>query len=322
MLRLLITLSLFAAAGAMATGDHFHPQPALAEQRGDQHHHDSDHGQDHDHEHEHPPGRATLAPAIAEQTGITLAMAGPGTVQRTLILYGKTATAADRLSHIYARFPGIIKNVRVNIGDSVKAGAVLAEVESNESLKLYALTAPIDGVITQRHANAGEATRDQRLFAIAGFDPLVAELQVFPGQWPDIRSGQPLLIRSGELSQQSRLLHLLPDEDSTPGIIARAAISNPENRWSPGLLITAEVVIETLEAQVCIDNRALQTYEGRPVVFVKEGDQYTARPVQTGRRDDIHTEVLSGLQAGETYVVGQSYLIKADLEKAGAEHHH
>jgi cobalt-zinc-cadmium efflux system membrane fusion protein len=317
MLRtLILLLSLLTATWAMAANDHEHS----GKHGEDAHHHDHE-VHDHDHQ-DHATEGVTIAPAIAEQNGITVAVAGPGTLKRALTLYGRTATAPDRLSHIYARFPGVIKKVHVTVGDTVKAGAVLAEVESNESLKPYSLIAPIDGVIIQRHANAGEATRDQRLFAIAGFDPLVAELQVFPGQRSDIRGGQPLLIRSGNLKQISRVLHLVPEEDSTAGVIARAQIANPENQWSPGLLITAEVEIESLEAQVRIDNRALQIHEGKPVVFVQEWDHYTPRQVQIGRRDHSHAEVLSGLEAGEHYVVEQSYLIKADLEKAGLEHHH
>ncbi|MDP2380154.1 MAG: heavy metal resistance protein CzcB, partial [Pseudohongiella sp.] len=38
--------------------------------------------------------------------------------------------------------------------------------------------------------------------------------------------------------------------------------------------------------------------------------------------DGEFVEVLSGLSAGESYVVDNSYLIKADIEKSGAEHAH
>jgi acetyl/propionyl-CoA carboxylase alpha subunit len=41
-----------------------------------------------------------------------------------------------------------------------------------------------------------------------------------------------------------------------------------------------------------------------------------------GRSDGRFTEVLAGLQAGDRYVVENSYLIKADIEKSGASHDH
>jgi cobalt-zinc-cadmium efflux system membrane fusion protein len=41
-----------------------------------------------------------------------------------------------------------------------------------------------------------------------------------------------------------------------------------------------------------------------------------------GRRDTRFVEVLEGLAPGTVYVTENSYLIKADIEKAGASHDH
>jgi cobalt-zinc-cadmium efflux system membrane fusion protein len=49
---------------------------------------------------------------------------------------------------------------------------------------------------------------------------------------------------------------------------------------------------------------------------------YTARSVRLGNRDADRAEVLEGVAAGDEVVVEQSYLIKADIEKAGAAHEH
>jgi hypothetical protein len=39
-------------------------------------------------------------------------------------------------------------------------------------------------------------------------------------------------------------------------------------------------------------------------VFVQEGDRLVRRPVKTGWKDKMYTEVLSGLKDGERVVVG------------------
>jgi cobalt-zinc-cadmium efflux system membrane fusion protein len=44
--------------------------------------------------------------------------------------------------------------------------------------------------------------------------------------------------------------------------------------------------------------------------------------LELGRMDSEHAEVRGGLDVGETYVTGNSYLIKADIEKSGASHDH
>jgi cobalt-zinc-cadmium efflux system membrane fusion protein len=41
-----------------------------------------------------------------------------------------------------------------------------------------------------------------------------------------------------------------------------------------------------------------------------------------GRRTPEWTEILGGIDAGVEYVVGNSFLIKADIEKSGASHDH
>lgn len=58
------------------------------------------------------------------------------------------------------------------------------------------------------------------------------------------------------------------------------------------------------------------------MVFIQVDDTYEIRPLELGRSDSHFTEVLAGLQSGDRYVVENSYLIKADIEKSGASHDH
>ena len=67
---------------------------------------------------------------------------------------------------------------------------------------------------------------------------------------------------------------------------------------------------------------ALQRMDGADVVFVREGDRYEARPVRLGARDAAQVAIVDALTAGEEVVVAHSYLVKADIEKAGAAHEH
>jgi cobalt-zinc-cadmium efflux system membrane fusion protein len=62
--------------------------------------------------------------------------------------------------------------------------------------------------------------------------------------------------------------------------------------------------------------------EDRKVVFVAEGDGFEARPVVLGRGDGQVREVLRGLSAGESYVAANSFILKSELGKEGAEHGH
>ena len=114
----------------------------------------------------------------------------------------------------------------------------------------------------------------------------------------------------------------MPQNDNSPYVIARAEIANTEELLSPGRLVSARILVERIEAPLVVENRALQSLDESRVVFVQEGNSFEPRPVELGRTDGQFTEILSGLKPGERYVVENSYLIKADIEKSGASHDH
>ena len=63
-------------------------------------------------------------------------------------------------------------------------------------------------------------------------------------------------------------------------------------------------------------------WEGERVVFVRNERGFEARQVATGREDDRAVEIVSGLFAGEAIATGNTFILKAELGKAEAEHHH
>jgi len=71
-----------------------------------------------------------------------------------------------------------------------------------------------------------------------------------------------------------------------------------------------------------VRSEAIQTLWNKTVVFVQYDDQYEARPVILGHTDGKFTEILKGLSQGERYVIRNSYVLKAELGKAGMSHQH
>ena len=66
----------------------------------------------------------------------------------------------------------------------------------------------------------------------------------------------------------------------------------------------------------------LKTFEGKDVVFIKEGNEYHPSAVKTGASDAINIAIIDGLNVGESVVVKNSYLLVADLKKSEAGHEH
>lgn len=262
-----------------------------------------------------------LAPALAAQSGLTTAIAGAGTLQKQRKFYGQVTADPEQVRELSARFPGVIRSVKASVGAQVNAGDILATVEANESLRSYDIAAPISGVVVARRANPGEMTGDQPLFTIADHRRLMVSLPVFPLDMKQLRPGQPLLVRGGRSESRSEIQVLAPATGSAPAS-ALASIDNSGTEWSPGEWVDAYVTVTEILVPLMVDNRALHSVHEQSVVFVQEGDSYGVRPLELGHSDDRFTEVLAGLEAGERYVVENSYLLKAELEKSAASHEH
>ena len=293
-----------------------------ADEKHEHEHEEEEHFHEHNDEHEEHSDSTNIHNAMADQVGIKTENAGPGLIRQTITVYGRLHAASEQMSHIRARFAGLIVRVQAGIGDEVEAGALLAEVESNDSLKTYEIRAPISGVVTERHANAGEFTGEQILFAIASFDTLWVELKVFPSQRAKIRPGQRVIIPYENRIFKTHISHLVPAQESQAFVLARASVNNLEGYLTPGLMVESQVVVNEVEKPLIVRNSALQEIEGSVGVFIKSADEYSHAVLELGIRDGEYTEVLSGLQAGDNYVVENAYLVKADIEKSAAEHVH
>lgn len=286
-------------------------------------HDDDEHGQgseDVDHADEEE-NSSRINAEMARQVGIVTARATTQELHQTITVYGALVSAPEQLSHVRARFEGLVKSVRFTIGDRVKTGDVLAEIESNESLKTYKIRAPISGRIVARHANRGEITQDQILFSIANFDTVWAELRVYPAQQSFVKEGQSVHILTTDGELKSKVSHIVPSMES-PYQLARVKLDNSKQTMAPGLMIEAQVEVGRFTVSLAVAKAAVQTLGGRQGVFVKQGDEYSFIPLGLGRADDHFYEVLDGLQLGNEYVSTNSYLIKADIEKSEAEHDH
>lgn len=271
-----------------------------------------------------PEGQVTISAAMAAANGLTVAAATPGVIRETLMLYGAVVADPQGVRKVSARFPGLVRSVRVNLGDRVAAGQTLATLESDDSLQVYALSAPISGVITQRAAQSGEHSGTATLFEVTDSSRVAAELSVFPRDRSRLRLGQRVEVRSAEgaISGRGTLGFLSAGSGENQALTARVLLDNRDGRWIAGQFATAEVTVGESSVPLVVPLSAVQTYRGGDAVFVNVGERYQALPVVLGRRDGGQVEVLGGLEPGARVVVANAFLVKADIEKSGAAHDH
>jgi cobalt-zinc-cadmium efflux system membrane fusion protein len=270
-------------------------------------------------------GRTQIAAATASSMGIITQAAGPRVLNEQLTLTGTVQADPTRISRVRARYPGVVREINVQPFGNVARGAVLAQVQSNESLLNYPVTAPIGGTIVEQQAQVGEATGDVALFTIVDISRVWVELDVFQRELARIEEGQPveLIDLDGRKVADGRIARVAPlAVHGSQSVRARVVIENAAGNLRPGQFVTGRVTIAQTQVPLAVERGALQRFRDFDVVFANIDDVYEVRMLQLGRSDARYIEVTDGLKPGTQYVTGNSYLIKADIEKSGASHDH
>lgn len=201
--------------------------------------------------------------------------------------------------------------------------------QPQQALHKQFLRAPISGRVSERRVDLGgligREGQESELFVIVNLDDVWVDLAVSPEDINSVREGGPITVRAIGSGDEARaqvifVSPLLDRETRNARVIA--TMPNTDHRWKPGTFVTAEVPIEGAASKLLVPRMALQTVKGKPTLFVRDANGFEARPVRTGREDDDNVEILGGVTPGETIAIANSFILKAELEKADAEHDH
>lgn len=270
-------------------------------------------------------GRVSIPAAAAKAAGMLIERAGPAAIDETIEMVGRVELDPAATAEVGAKFPGRVVSVSANVGDRVRPGQLLARVESSDSMQVYAITAPIAGVIAERRTNVGNVAGNGPLFVIADPNRTTAVFPVFPRDMERVRPGQAIQLGAleGDRLLASTIRDFRPVADPMTGaVVARAPLPNPDGFWRSGMNVRGIVTIDQRQVPLAVKTEALQAFRDFTVVFAQVGDTYEVRMLELGTGGPEWTEVKSGIKPGQAYVTKGSYVIKADIEKSGASHDH
>jgi membrane fusion protein, heavy metal efflux system len=269
-----------------------------------------------------------FSPALADQRGELLAAQkrlalAQATYEREKKLFeGKISAEQDFLQARNAMSEAEI-TVR---GAQQKLSSIGGLSGGSGNLTRYEIRAPISGTIVEKNLSVGQAIKeDANIFMLADLTSVWAEMMVYAKDMNVIRVGQKVIVKSAEFDSSASgvvsYVGALAGEQ-TRTAKARVVLPNPNNAWRPGLAVNIEVEAAESEVPVAVSADAIQTLRDWSVVFGRYDNAFEARPLKLGRSDGKMVEVLKGLSAGEKYAARNSYVIKADIGKAGASHDH
>ncbi|MDQ2899256.1 MAG: HlyD family efflux transporter periplasmic adaptor subunit [Acidobacteriota bacterium] len=88
-------------------------------------------------------------------------------------------------------------------------------------------------------------------------------------------------------------------------IPVRISILEHDPRVIPDLSASADVVLGSRDKAILVPLEALQSDNGKNVVFVKQGDEFKEKAVEVGLRNNTEAAVIAGLQPGEEVALGR-----------------
>lgn len=271
-------------------------------------------------------GRTTITTDAARAGGVRSERAGPATIAELIDMSGRIEITPEGKADVRARLPGVILSMQGELGQQVRRGQVLLRVESSHSLQTYTVTAPISGTIVEKNANIGDVTGDRALFVIADPTQLHAEFFVYPRDAERVKVGQAVSLRSlsGEAKLTGTVEAILPTADlASQTVLAHVHLPpSAANQFRPGMGIEGAFSITQTQVPLAVRTKAIQRFRDSDVVYAKVGNSYEVRMLELGRRTPEWTQVLGGLEPGTDYVTDGAFLIRADIDKAGASHDH
>jgi len=200
---------------------------------------------------------------------------------------------------------------------SVAAGA--ARVTSDG--RGVAVSSPISGRVTSENVSLGAFVQPEtELMRVADASKIQIEASVGPTD-------------AQRLSPGDRAIIELPDGQTidarvravTPGLASETrsatAVLDVAGSLQPGLAVRVRLLPShgDISDAIVVPEDAVQTLEGRDIVFVRTAKGFRAQTVTIGQRSNGRVEIVRGLPAGSQVATKNAFLLKAELGKGAGE---
>lgn len=178
----------------------------------------------------------------------------------------------------------------------------------------FELLSPQAGTVIHDDFVVGEVVEPGHvLFEISDESVLWVEAQLSPEDAARIRIGSRATIGltdgrrvEGEVIQRH---HRLDETTRTQSV--RIEVDNSSDLLHAGDYVEVALPTSVFDARVAVPEEAVLLLDGAPTVFVVDGDDVHARPVETGATAAGWTAIEAGLAPGEEVVTQGAFLIKS-----------
>ncbi|HTM49248.1 MAG TPA: efflux RND transporter periplasmic adaptor subunit [Bryobacteraceae bacterium] len=174
-----------------------------------------------------------------------------------------------------------------------------------KKLRDTTIVAPEPGWVKDRLVNVGQYVRPNTpVFTLVKIDPIRLRIEAPERMAPWVKTGQVAEVSLEAFPNRTfhgKIWRISPTVDqSKRTFIVEALIDNPGALLKPGSYAKARVHTDKLDMIKLVPTLAINYVFGSNKVYVVKGDIIEAREVKIGDRFGSDTEVIEGVEAGET----------------------
>lgn len=189
-------------------------------------------------------------------------------------------------------------------------------------LNRIGITAPVSGQVIARTVVLGQTVAaDAELFRVADLSRLSLSINLQPADAGRVRPGATVTVRAAGREGTARLSFVSPALDMATRLVPVIAIlDNRGGQWRVGEPVTASIALSGNggDTAIRVPSTAVQTWQGKSVVFVRTASGFQATPVTLGKAAGAGVIVATGLKGGEEVATTNSFTLKAELGKGAA----
>jgi len=185
------------------------------------------------------------------------------------------------------------------------------------------LASPITGIVADQKVTAGEAVEPGKmLFKVVSLGQVWATAQVYEKDLSRVQVDQPVevvtqsypgKIFKGRISSLDSTIN-----PETRTLAVRAILNNPGGLLKPAMFATLRLTTGSRSQPVTVIPRsAVLDIDGKPVVYVQNGDAFEPTQVTLGQSDGPWIEVKDGVFPGDRVVSERAFQLRAQALKGG-----
>lgn len=203
-------------------------------------------------------------------------------------------------------------------------GQLAATGGGGGGLNRIGIVAPASGQVISRSVALGQTVdANAELYRVANLSTVSLSLQLQPADAGRVKPGNSVTVTAAGRQASARVRFVSPVLDAQTRLVPVIAIlDNRDGQWRAGEPVTAAVQLsgEGGDRAIAVPSTAVQTVEGKPMVFVRTPGGFQGMPVTLGQTSGAMVIIKSGLKGSETIATTNSFTLKAELGKGEATH--